>query len=126
MTAPRPWWRLGPAESFPVEECRARSSYVVRAEVPGLDPARDITVSVADNDVTIEIRRPLAGPGREDFHEPTITRRIRLPRGARDETLTATYHSDGILELVVDLPRPAPIGRVVPVEAEPLSQRGAS
>jgi len=31
----------------PIEECRTRSSYVVRAEVPGLDPARDITVVVA-------------------------------------------------------------------------------
>jgi HSP20 family protein len=128
MTAGRPWWRMGPAEAFPVEECRARSSYVVRAEVPGLDPARDITVSVADNDVTIEIRRPLPGPGREDglFHEPTTTRRIRLPRGARDETLTATYHTDGILELVVDMPRRAPIGRVVHVQVDPILQNGAS
>ena len=117
MSARPPWWRVGVAEPFPVEECRTRSSYVVRAEVPGLDPDRDITVAVADNDVTIEIRRPLLGPGREDglFHEPTVKRRIRLPRGARDETLTATYHADGILELVVDLPRPAPIGRIVPV-----------
>ena len=129
MTAGPPWWRPGSAGSFPVEECRARSSYVVRAEVPGLDPARDITVAVADNDVTIEIRRPLHGPGRDDglFHEPAIKRRIRLPRGARDETLIATYHTDGILELVVDLPRPAPIGRVVPVSAEPRqhSEEGA-
>ena len=121
MTAAQRWWSLGPADRFPIEECRARSSYVVRAEVPGLDPGRDITVMVADNDVTIGIRRPVCGPGREDglFHEPTITRRIRLPRGSRDETLTATYHVDGILELVVDLPRPAPIGRVVPVSVEP-------
>jgi HSP20 family protein len=119
---PNPFWRrLGPAEAFAVEECRARSSYVVRAEAPGLDPARDITVVVADNVIIIEIRRPLYGPGRDDglFHEPTVKRRIRLPLGARDETLIATYHGDGILELVVDLPRPAPIGRVVPVIVEP-------
>ena len=117
MTA-TPRWR--PAGGFPVEECRAPSSYVIRAEVPGLDPTRDITVAVADNDVTIEIRRPVRGPGQDGlFHEPTVTRRIRLPRGSRDETLTATYHADGILELVVDLPRPAPIGRVVPVSVEP-------
>lgn len=114
--APR-WW---PAEAFPVEECRTPSSYVVRAELPGLDPTRDITVVVADNDVTIEIRRPVRGPGLDDglFHEPTLKRRVRLPRGSRDETLTATYRTDGILELVVDLPRPAPIGRVVPVAVE--------
>jgi HSP20 family molecular chaperone IbpA len=111
---------VGSAEPFPIEECRARSSYVVRAEIPGLEPGGDITVVVADNDVTIEVRRPLLGPERDDgvFHEPTVKRRIRLPRGARDETLTATYHADGILELVVDLPRPAPIGRVVPVGTE--------
>jgi HSP20 family protein len=121
MTPGQPWGRLGTVRSFPVEECRARSSYVVRAEVPGLDPARDITVVVADSDVTIEIRRPLHVPGCDDgfFREPPIKRTIRLPRGARDETLTATYHTDGILELVVDLPRPAPIGRIVPVSAEP-------
>jgi HSP20 family protein len=120
VTASQPWWRVGWVEPFPVEECRTRASYVVRAELPGLDPARDITVVVADNDVTIEVRRPLPGPGRDDelFHEPTVKRRIRLPRGARDETLTATYHADGILELVVDLPRPVPIGRVVPVGTE--------
>ena len=121
MTPNQFWRRLGLAEAFPVEESRARSSYVVRAEVPGLDPVRDITVVVADNEVTIEVRRPLRGPGSDDglFHEPAIKRRIQLPRGARDETLTATYHTDGVLELVVDLPRPAPIGRVVPVSAEP-------
>jgi HSP20 family protein len=120
MITTRPWWRLVPAEPFPVEECRARSSYVVRAEVPGLDPARDITVVVADNDVTIEIRRPVYGLGDDGlFHEPMVRRRIRLPRGARDETLTATYRTDGILELAVDLPRPAPIGRVVPIGTSP-------
>jgi HSP20 family protein len=117
-----------PRPAFPIEECRRRTSYVVRAELPGVDPRRDITVVVADNDVTIEVRRPLHGPGRDDglFHEAQVRRTVRLPRGARDDTLTATYHADGILELVVELPRPAPIGRIVAVRVDQAIAEGGA
>lgn len=113
-----PWPGRGRAsDSFPIEEYRDGVRYVVRAELPGLDPAKEIAVMVADNDVSIEVSRPvrLRGPANGQFHYGPVRRTVRLPRGAKDETVTATYGADGILEIVVELTKPVPIGRMVPI-----------
>jgi HSP20 family protein len=103
---------------FPIEQFERSGHFVVRAQVPGLDPASEIGVMVADNEVTIEIRWPVRWPGPVDgaFHHEPVRRTILLPRGAKDETLTARYDRGGILELSVELTRPAVIGRMVPVQ----------
>lgn len=91
--------------------------HVIRAELPGIDPATDLSVMVADGEVTIEVRRPQPVPAREEseFRYGRQTRTILLPRGAKDETAVATYGNDGILEVRVRMTRPATIGREVPV-----------
>jgi HSP20 family protein len=114
-----PHWRGWPLLRSPirVEEYAEGDRWVVRAQVPGVRPDRDITVMVADNEVTIDVRHPFPSPGRLDseFGDGRARRTIMLPRGAKDETLTATYGDDGILELRVETLRPVPIGRTVPV-----------
>jgi HSP20 family protein len=102
---------------MPIEEGFSGDRYVVRAELPGLDPATEISVMVVDNEVTIEIRRPvhLSGPADGEFHEEPVRRTLRLPRGAKDDSLTAAYDDEGILELAVEMTRPRVIGRAVPI-----------
>jgi HSP20 family protein len=104
--------------SFQIEQFERAGRYVVRAQVPGLDPKNEIGVMVADNEVTIEVRWPVRWPGPVDgaFHYEPVRRTVLLPRGAKDETLTASYDRGGILELSVELTRPAVIGRMVPVQ----------
>jgi HSP20 family molecular chaperone IbpA len=102
---------------MPIEERVFGDRYLVRAELPGLDPATEISVMVVDNEVTIEIRRPvhLPGPADGEFHTEPVRRTLRLPRGANDDSLTAAYDDEGILELVVELTKPRVIGRSVPI-----------
>src|SRR5689334_14425261 len=113
MRMPRPFWE----PAIPLEVSTRDGHQVIRAQLPGLDPQREIGVMVADNEVTIEIRRPVHLPGPADgwFHEEPQRRTLILPRGAKDETLTATYDRRGILEIKVQLGFPVPVGRVVSI-----------
>jgi HSP20 family molecular chaperone IbpA len=85
--------------------------------LPGVRPDRDITVMVADNELTIDVRHPVLGFSsiESEFSSSRARRTIVLPRGVKDETLTATYGEDGILEISVERTRPVPIGRTVAV-----------
>jgi HSP20 family molecular chaperone IbpA len=108
---------------FEIEEFERAGHFVVRAQVPGLDPDNEIGVMVADNEVTIEVRWPVRWPGPVDgaFHHEPVRRTVLLPRGAKDETLTARYDRGGILEVSVELTRPAVIGRTVRVQPPSLA-----
>lgn len=114
-----PHWRGWPLLHNPIqiEEYEADGHYVIRAQLPGVDPARDVAVMVADNEVIIDVTRPIHVPSPVDseFRYGPVRRTVSLPRGARDDTLTASYDGDGILELTVEMTKPAPIGRIVPV-----------
>jgi len=121
----KPWlphWRGWPllAEVIRVEEYPDGGSYVIRAELPGVDPARDISVMVADGELTIGVDRNqrFPGPCESEFHYGTAKRTIVLPRRARDETAAATY-ADGILEVRVEMTRPVPIGRTLTIGRRP-------
>ena len=114
-----PHWRGWPLlrKDIRIEEYADGARWVVRAELPGVRADRDIDVMVADNEVTIDVRHPIGRVGmiESEFRSARTRRRILLPRGAKDETLIATYGDDGILELSVERARPAPIGRTVAV-----------
>jgi HSP20 family protein len=118
-----PHWRGWPllAEPIRVEEYADDGAYVVRAELPGVDPKRDISVMVADGELTIGVNRVQRFPGTFDseFHYGLAKRTLLLPRQARDETAAASY-DDGILEVRIELARSAPIGRTVSVRSRPV------
>jgi HSP20 family protein len=121
MVSHLPHWRGWPllAHAMKIEEYEDenRDTYVIRAELPGLDPAMDLSVMIADGEITIDVRRTEPMPGRpeSEFHYGRQRRAVLLPRRARDETASATYDNEGILEIRVAMARPAPIGREVPI-----------
>jgi HSP20 family protein len=119
MIARLPFWRGWPLLHSPIriEEYADYGSHVVRAQLPGIDPAKDVAVMIADNELIIDVKRPMRFPSPVDseFRYGSQRRTILLPRGAKDDTLTATYDGDGILEVMVEMTRPAPIGRTVPI-----------
>lgn len=98
-------WR----RSFKVEECHDGSSIVVRAELPGVDPDKDIRVNVMGGALVISAERSESHEStehhvhRSEFRYGSFTRSIELPPGVDESKLTATY-KDGILEVRVALP----------------------
>ena len=110
----RPWLH----GTIKIEEYAYDGSWVVRAQLPGIDAERDLRVMVADHEVTIEVKRPirLPDPVDSEFDYNAARRTVMLPDRAKDETLRASYGADGILELTVETTRPAPIGRTVRVQ----------
>lgn len=106
------------AQTMRMEEHLADGRYVVRAELPGVDPGKDIAVSVANSILTIsaERREEMQGRHRSEFRYGTFTRHIALPVSADTDDVQATY-DQGILEVSVGLRAAGenPAGRRIPV-----------
>jgi HSP20 family protein len=78
--------------------------YLVRAELPGVDPIEDIEVTVRDAQLTIKADRSQTEEtnGRSEFSYGSFTRTIVLPSGADEDDINATYDR-GILTVIVPL-----------------------
>lgn len=87
-----------------IEEFMKDNELTVRAELPGVDPDKDIEVSVGEGMLTIkgERREEHKGAERSDFHYGSFIRSIALPSGTDEKSVHATY-KDGILEVKVML-----------------------
>jgi len=92
-----------------IEEVHEDDSLVIRAELPGVDPDKDVDISVSDGVLHIEGRREEskedkdAGSYRSEFHYGTFTRDLRLPKGVEGKQVKASYR-DGILEVRIPWP----------------------
>jgi len=87
-----------------VEDYIKDGTYVVRAEVPGLDPEKDIEVTISKGVLTISAHRheEAEGKHRSEFRYGTFTRSVALPAGADESRVRASYDK-GILEVVIGL-----------------------
>jgi len=114
--APRPI----AAQPMRMEEHVAGGRYVVQAELPGVDPAKDMDVSVAKGILTIRAERheEMQGQHRSEFRYGTFTRHIALPVAADANDIKATCHW-GILEVSIGLHDIGEdkAGRRIPVQA---------
>ncbi len=101
-----PWTVLRPTSgsTMRVEDLVRDGSYVIRAELPGIDPDKDVEVTVADGVLTIkaERREERADKHHSEFHYGTLSRSVTLPAGADEEHVEAIY-GHGILEVTVKL-----------------------
>jgi HSP20 family protein len=92
--------------------------YVLRAELPGCDPEKDIEVTASRGVLTIRSQRREEPAGRHhsEFHYGTFVRSFRLPHNA-DESRIRSIYGHGILEVTADLTSDAgrQEGRRVPV-----------
>lgn len=94
---------------------------MVRAELPGVDPEKDIDITLADDALTISAQREESSSKksehgyRSEFRYGSYVRSVHLPKGTPSEVVSATYR-DGVLE--IRMPRPTQDGRAhkVPVE----------
>jgi HSP20 family protein len=100
-----------------MEEYVEDDTCVIRAELPGVDPEKDVDITVEDGILHISAHREERSEEeqpsgyRSEFRYGSLERSIRLPEGATDADVTASY-KDGILEVRVPAPKavepPAP------------------
>lgn len=114
-----PWSTLVPfasTQTFRVEEYVKDGSYVVRAELPGLDPDNDIEVDVEDRTLTIHAERTEEHKERHrsEFRYGALTRSLVLPTDVDADRIAARYEK-GILEVTVPLLEAKQEGRRITV-----------
>ena len=85
--------------------------YSIRAEIPGVDPDKDVDVTVRDGVLTIKAVRSenKESNGRSEFTYGSFLRSVTLPSGSDEDTIKAGYDK-GILTVTV------PVGEVKPAE----------
>ena len=105
------------------EEYIDGGQYVLRAELPGIDPEKDVDVSISAGVLRVqaERREVKKDQQRSEFSYGSFSRSLTLPQGADEDSVTATYQ-DGILQVTVALPEPAmPQPKRIPIERDTTS-----
>jgi HSP20 family protein len=93
-----------------VEEFREDGTLVMRADLPGIDPDKDVEVTVSDGMLRIEVerraeeKREEKGYLRHEVRYGALSRSLPLPAGVTESDITATYR-DGVLEVRVPVPK---------------------
>jgi HSP20 family protein len=123
------WTRMLPfrAMSFPhwhdmddlirIEEFREDGTLVVRADLPGIDPDKDVELNVSDGMLYIhaerraEEKREEEGYLRRELRYGSLSRALPLPEGITESDITATYKA-GILEIRVPEPKLEPAKKI--------------
>jgi HSP20 family protein len=99
-----------------LEDEMKNGRYEVRAEIPGVDPAKDIEVTIRDGQLTIKAERSEKKEfdGRSEFSYGSFVRTVSLPAGANEEDVKATYDK-GILTVSVAITEAKPAEKHVPI-----------
>lgn len=99
---------LRPGHMIRLEDEMADGHYLLRAELPGIDPAEDVDITVRDGQLTIKAERSekKETKGRSEFSYGSFTRSVTLPAGANEEDIKASYDK-GILTVDVAVPEQA-------------------
>jgi len=91
-----------------VEEFVDEGTLVVRAELPDIDPDKDVELSVANGVLHIRAQREEKTEKkdkdvyRSEFRYGSFVRNVPLPEGVKEDDVTASY-KDGILEVRVPI-----------------------
>lgn len=94
---------------FRVEQFQEGESMVVRAEIPGIDPDKDVQVEVVDHQLVITAERRQSEETasrhvhRSEFRYGLLSRSVALPEGVDESKVSATY-KDGVLEVRMPMP----------------------
>lgn len=106
---PSNWARLSDLDVTPkgwirIEQINRGDELIVQADLPGVDPDRDVEVSVADDVLHLTAtRRPPPAPGggevvRSEFCYGPLRRDLALPPGVDVSSVAADYRA-GVLEV---------------------------
>jgi len=111
-----PHWREA-LELIRVEEFREDGTLVIRADLPGIDPDKDVELTVSDGVLHIEAerreeeKREEKGYVRQELRYGSLSRSLPLPEGVTEADITATYTA-GVLEIRVPEPKHEPAKKI--------------
>jgi HSP20 family protein len=118
---PLMWPELSSEGMIRVEEFTEDGTLVIRAEMPRIDPDKDVQIQISEGVVSIEAQRRQEEQTdgkkytRREFYYGSFSRTLPLPRGASEDDVKATY-KDGLLEIHVPIGGvPQPATTTVPV-----------
>ena len=108
-----------PLPAIRFEDKISEGEYVLRAELPGLDPEKDVQIHALHGVLTVKAERheEETHRRRSDFRYGSLQRSVRLPAHADEAAISATYRK-GILEITVPLTAPQETGREITVSVE--------
>ena len=111
-----PRWREA-EELIRVEEFREDRTVVIRADLPGIDPDKDVELTVSDGMLHIDAerreveKREEKGYLRQEVRYGSLSRSLPLPEGVTGADITATYQA-GVLEIRVPEPKREPAKKI--------------
>lgn len=104
-------------QTIRVEDAVEEDRYVVRAEIPGIDPEKDLEISVSRGVLTIRAERQETREGRRrsEFRYGSYERHIQLPGTIDEDQIKATCDK-GIVTITMPFEEPKESTRRVAVE----------
>jgi HSP20 family protein len=117
---PTTWKDLFDDSDMKVEEFRDGDTLVVRAEMPGIDPDKDVEITVSDGMLRLSAERRSETTTedkkgyRSEFRYGSFSRSVRLPARAGEDDVTATY-DDGILEVRIPIDESSNGAKKIPI-----------
>jgi HSP20 family molecular chaperone IbpA len=99
-----------------VEDKMEDDHYVIRAELPGINPDNDVKITVDDHTLVIDAERSeeKSDKTHTEFQYGSFHRAMSLPAGVKPDDVTATY-TDGILTVTIGITQTAPAHQI-PIE----------
>lgn len=115
-----------------VEEYRDGGSMVVKAEVPGINPEKDVDITLSGDELQIQVRHEEKSEHkdkrgyRSEFRYGTFSRTVKLPTAVSEQDVNASY-TDGILEVRIPMPEQSEKqARKIPITRAASSGAGTS
>ncbi len=100
------------------DEMTKDGRYEVRAEIPGVDPAKEVDITVHEGRLTIKAERTekSESKGRSEFSYGSFVRTVTLPQGADEDDIKATYDK-GILTVSVGVSEPKKTEKKIEIQS---------
>lgn len=108
-----------------IEEHTDGKTYTLRAEVPGIDPDKDLTVTYFDGALRLQIHRADARKEKThtEFSYGSYDRTVPMAAGIDEHSITASY-TDGILKIHAKVSDAPDAHLIIPVTAGPHATAG--
>jgi HSP20 family protein len=108
---------------FRIEECHEDNEMVIRAELAGVDPDKDVQIEIVDGQLMITAQKSESHEKSDrhvhhsEFRYGSMTRSVAMPKGVDESKISATY-KDGVLEVRVAMPESSVMdeGHRVPIK----------
>lgn len=115
------WATMRPAlggHVIKIEDEIGGGQYRLHAEIPGVDPTKDVDITVRDGVLTIKAERSekKESNGRSEFSYGSFMRSVTLPSGAREDDIKASYDK-GILSVSVPIAQAESTEKHVTIES---------